>query len=173
MNRLLNLTLANNRCFGCGHDNPDGLHIHVWRDPDVADRLLGQWEPRSTHTGFPEIAHGGLQFTALDCMAGWAMFTLRAPPNCLPLTVKATVRYARAALGGAPLRLTAEIAREAAGPKDPVAIRTAVLGADGAPLTEAEFEYVAVPADKFVKLVGLTELPEHHRAWVANPDRGR
>ena len=44
--RALNEELLRpNHCFGCGPDNPDGLHIHIHRDGDRTDRLVGTFHP--------------------------------------------------------------------------------------------------------------------------------
>jgi len=97
--------LKGNTCFGCGPDNPDGLRIRIFRDPDNANRLVGTYRPRATQTGFPEIVHGGLQFTALDCMAGWTVLILRQPGKMMPLTKSATTRFLKPACVGGELAL--------------------------------------------------------------------
>src|SRR5688500_18177191 len=114
--------LQGNTCFGCGPANPDGLHIRIFRDCDNPNRLVGRFTPRPTAGGFPHIVHGGLQFTVLDCMAGWVMLVLRSPGRSMPLTVSATTRFQRAARLGEEFSLSAEVVREAAGPKEPLLI---------------------------------------------------
>lgn len=89
-----------NACFGCGPNNPEGLRIEIHRDYGRTDRLLGFYRPRETASGFPGIAHGGVQFTALDCMAGWAVFVLRNPEREMPLTTAATIRFRRPRASG-------------------------------------------------------------------------
>src|SRR5262245_53816688 len=106
--------LKGNTCFGCAPDNPDGLRIRIFRVEGHTDRLAGTYFPRETAGGFPQIVHGGLQFTALDCMAGWTVFLLRSPGKMIPLTKSASTRFLRPARLGAELALSAEIAREAA-----------------------------------------------------------
>lgn len=58
-------------CFGCGADNPQGLHIVYDYRPDgtVASSMsLGdQW------SGEPGIVHGGIQATVLDEVMGRAV----------------------------------------------------------------------------------------------------
>src|SRR5262245_28610116 len=112
--------LQGNTCFGCGPANPDGLHIRVYRDGDSQNRLVGRFSPRPTSTGSPHFVRGGLQFTALDCMAAWLMLVLRSPGRSVPLTVSANMRFQRAAKLGEELSLSAEVMREAAGPKEPL-----------------------------------------------------
>ena len=121
--------LRGSNCFGCGLENPDGLRIRIYRDGGRTDRLIGIYQPRETAGGFPQIVHGGLQFTALDCMAGWTMLVLRNPGKMMPLTKSAATRYhrpAQLAPDGGELRLSAEVAREAATPRDPILIHTEI-----------------------------------------------
>ena len=150
-------------CFGCGLANPDGLHLRVYRDGARTDRLVGRWTPRPTHGGFPSIVHGGLQFTVLDCMAAWIVLVLRNPGARMPLTKSASMRYLRPARIGGELHLASEVTKEAATDRDPLVLRCELRDAAGELLSEGEFEYVALPADRFVKAVGLDELPEAYR----------
>lgn len=155
--------LRGNTCFGCGLENPEGLRIHIYRDGEKANRLVGTFRPRSTSTGFPNIVHGGAQFTALDCMAGWVMFILRNPGRAVPLTTSATMRFKKAAVLGEELKLSAEVMREALTPRDPVAIRAEIRSSAGELLSEADFEYVMMPEEKFRKLVNISALPDGYR----------
>ena len=149
-------------CFGCGWDNDDGLRIAIRRDGDAADRLVGTYAPRPVHAGFPAIVHGGLQFTALDCMAGWCVFALRAQPGFMPLTKSASMRFHRPVRVGAEVALQAVIVREAATPRDPIVVETAIL-VDGARCSEATFEYVTLPEDRFQQAVGVDVMPDAYR----------
>jgi hypothetical protein len=56
--------LPGNTCFGCGLDNPEGMRIRIYRDGDSDTALTGTFDPRVTMGGFPQVVHGGLQFTA-------------------------------------------------------------------------------------------------------------
>jgi acyl-coenzyme A thioesterase PaaI-like protein len=166
MSQPLNASLDDNQCFGCGLANADGLRVHIYRDGESQRRLVGTWEPRPLQIGFPEIVHGGLQFTALDCMAGWVTWALRAPPGSLPLTVQATMKYLLPATVGNIFSLAAEVVREPQGPRDPIGIRATLSDRQGRLLSEADFDYTTLPADKFLKVVGLAELPLHYRRWL-------
>ncbi len=155
--------LKGNTCFGCGPENPDGLRIRIFRDPGNASRLVGTYRPRETQIGFPQIVHGGLQFTALDCMAGWAVFILRQPGRMMPLTKSATTRFLKPACLGAEVGLSAEVMREAASPREPLLIRGAIRDAAGVVLTEIDFEYILLPQERFMKMVGLDAMPDSYR----------
>jgi acyl-coenzyme A thioesterase PaaI-like protein len=155
--------LKGNTCFGCGPDNPDGLKIAIYRDGARTDRLIGIYRPRDMAGGFPQIVHGGLQFTALDCMAGWVVFILRSPGKAIPLTKTASTRFHRPARLGAELALSAEVVREASSPRDPFLIHTEIRDGAGALLTEIDFEYVVLPEERFMKAVGIEVMPDSYR----------
>jgi acyl-coenzyme A thioesterase PaaI-like protein len=156
--------LPGNMCFGCGLENPEGLHIRVYRDGDREDALIGNFEPRPTMGGFPFIVHGGLQFTALDCMAAWCCLVLLAKgAKVVPLTRSASMRYARPARIGASFSLRAQIVKQPASPKDPVIIRTALLEDEATTLSEADFDYVLMPQERFKPTLGIDVMPDPYR----------
>jgi acyl-coenzyme A thioesterase PaaI-like protein len=147
--------LAGNTCFGCGLDNPEGLHIKIFRESD--DALSGTFTPRDTQAGFPHIVHGGVQFTALDCMAGWCCLILRAQgQKAVPLTKSASMRYLRPVRIGASYLLRADIV-------EGLKIKTAILDQERHVLSEAEFDYMLMPQERFKKAVGIDEMPEGYR----------
>ena len=155
--------LKGNNCFGCGPDNPDGLRIRIFRDPGNASRLVGSYRPRATQTGFPQIVHGGLQFTALDCMAAWTVLILRNPGRMMPITKSAATRYLAPATLGTELVLSSEVIRETASPREPLLIRGAIRDAAGVVLTEIDFEYLLLPQERFLKATGLEAMPDSYR----------
>jgi acyl-coenzyme A thioesterase PaaI-like protein len=155
--------LKGNTCFGCGPDNPEGLRIRIFRDGARTDRLVGVYRPRETAGGFPHIVHGGLQFTALDCMAGWTVFILRSPGKMIPLTKSASTRFHRPARLGTELSLSAEVARDAPSLREPLLIHTEIRDATGMLLTEIDFEYVMLPQERFMKAVAIDVMPDSYR----------
>jgi acyl-coenzyme A thioesterase PaaI-like protein len=155
--------LPGNTCFGCGPSNEHGLRIRVLRDGDHTDRLVGTYRPREIHVGFTPIVHGGAQFAALDCMAAWCVFVLRGQTKMIPLTKTATMKYSRPATIAEELSLAARITREPATPRDVFLIESDLRNARGEVLSEASFEYVLLPPDRFRKAVGLDEMPDAYR----------
>ena len=51
-------------CFGCGENNPAGLHIHSYWDNDQA---ICHWQPQDIHQGWAGITCGGIIATLIDC----------------------------------------------------------------------------------------------------------
>lgn len=159
MEPINDLYLPGNMCFGCGLANPDGLQVKLFRDPVHQDRIIGSFTPRESLAGFPSIVHGGIQFTALDCVAGWATLVLRAPEGHMPLTTKASMSFRKPVMVGREITLAGEITGETV--NGGWTIATSISDETGQ-LSTAEFEYVAVPVDKFHAITGTTDLPH---AW--------
>ncbi len=168
--RALNEELLRpNHCFGCGPDNPDGLRIRIYRDGDRTDRLVGTFEPQASRIGFPGIVHGGAQFTVLDCMAAWILLELRKRSGAIPLTKIASMRFHRPATVGDTFQLSAEVSREPQTPKEATLIHTELRDSAGELASEADYEYVVMPEEKFLKIVGLDALPDAYQRHFGLP----
>lgn len=66
---LQDLFLRGNRCFGCGPDNADGLHLKSYED---GDELVAEWTPEERFQGPPGVVNGGLMAVPMDCHGTWA-----------------------------------------------------------------------------------------------------
>lgn len=62
-------------CFGCGGQNPHGLKLRFFANPDGA--VWTYWTPNRENEGFTGIAHGGIITTVLDEVMGWATYYQR------------------------------------------------------------------------------------------------
>lgn len=51
-------------CYGCGINNPHGLHIKTRWDGEIGHSLF---IPRDEHTAFPGVVYGGLIASLIDC----------------------------------------------------------------------------------------------------------
>jgi acyl-coenzyme A thioesterase PaaI-like protein len=51
-------------CFGCGRNNPHGLHIQTFWDGHEG---VFRFRPRPHHTAFPGVTYGGLIASLIDC----------------------------------------------------------------------------------------------------------
>ena len=57
--------MHDNFCWGCGADNPDGLHLKSAWEEDVA---VARWTPSTAHAAGPRhVLNGGIIATVLDC----------------------------------------------------------------------------------------------------------
>lgn len=58
-------------CFGCGADNPWGLHLIFFAEPDGA--VYSHWTPQLNHQGYDRMVHGGIISTVFDEVMAWAV----------------------------------------------------------------------------------------------------
>jgi acyl-coenzyme A thioesterase PaaI-like protein len=79
-------------CFGCGPDNPIGLHIDGF-ERDGATVRAG-FVPRGHYRGFADILHGGIVATALDEILAWTAILVA---NTMVVTAKLDIRYRKPA----------------------------------------------------------------------------
>ena len=99
-------------CFGCGHANPDGLHLRSYVVGDLVVADFTPWPEHDNGTGF---VNGGIIATLLDChgaavvMSQAAEHGWEAPPGALLPFVTAgfDVRFRRPTPLGPSVRLTA------------------------------------------------------------------
>lgn len=57
-------------CFGCGADNPWGLHLIFFAEPDGS--VHSHWTPQVNHQGYDGMVHGGIISTVFDEVMAWA-----------------------------------------------------------------------------------------------------
>ena len=166
MSGMLNRELLpDNTCFGCGHDNHAGLRIHVVGDPGKDRELHGRLTPTSDHVGFPGITHGGVIYTALDCLSTWVATLLGPNRHAGWLLRSASTVYHRPALEAQPLELTGSI-KEQGGSWDPMIVRCEARRTDGTLCVEAEFKVVPLPLEKLVKVAELERIPDNWRVFL-------
>lgn len=67
--RMTAIRSAYAHCFGCGPDNPIGLHIDGFEHE--GDTVRARFRPRHDYRGFHDILHGGIVATALDEILAW------------------------------------------------------------------------------------------------------
>jgi acyl-coenzyme A thioesterase PaaI-like protein len=58
-------------CFGCGKDNPDGLHVERDYEPDGT--AVTRVTVDEKYAGEKGVVHGGIQATLLDEVLGFAV----------------------------------------------------------------------------------------------------
>lgn len=89
------------RCFVCGVENPVGLRLAFYQEPDgevTCDVTLPD-----RYQGYPGVAHGGILASMLDEIAGRA--AMQGDETRFMMTAKLEVRYRRPVPIGQPLRL--------------------------------------------------------------------
>ena len=93
-----------NHCFGCGSENPEGLHLTFTVDANDPENLTATATVNLTrlHEGPPGYIHGGIIATLMD----EAMSKLNRPLNVLAMTRHMEVDYLRPCPLGVELTLT-------------------------------------------------------------------
>ena len=94
-------------CFVCGVENPVGLHLTFYEQPDgevTCDVTLPE-----RYQGYPGIVHGGIVASMLDEIAGRA--AMQGNPERFMMTAKLQVRYRKPVPIGQPLRLVGWLSR--------------------------------------------------------------
>ncbi len=100
-------------CFGCGPDNPHGLHIRTHWDGKTG---TFRFTPQDYHTAFPGVVYGGLIASLFDChciataIAAAYAAEGRAPgtaPAIMFVTANLNVTYVRPTPMNRELTLTA------------------------------------------------------------------
>ena len=67
----LNTAKNLNMCYGCGPENPIGLHLHFTWDGQTAQ---AEFTPDENHQGWPGILHGGVMSSLLDEAMGYVTY---------------------------------------------------------------------------------------------------
>jgi len=171
MDHLLNVELLDhNECFGCGHENPRGLHIQVHRSDPQSSQLRGAFYPDDSVCGFPGITHGGALFTAMDCMASWTARMMRSE-NAIWILRSADISFQQPALSGNAVELRAELT-EQGGNWEAVTVRVQAVDTEGTLLTEATFKEVPITTERFLAITGAETLPENWRRFINTEEGG-
>ncbi len=88
-------------CFVCGRENPRGLKLKFYEDPE--DRVVrAEFVVPETYQGYPGVVHGGIVAAILDEVAGRAVM-LHKDHQTFMVTLRLTVRYRRPTPVGVPL----------------------------------------------------------------------
>jgi acyl-coenzyme A thioesterase PaaI-like protein len=96
----------NQRCFVCGKDNPDGLHLEF--EPEGATGVRTTFVIPDRFQGFAGVAHGGILTTILDeCMVNTVWLR-----GSTAVTARLEVRLRRPVSVGERVTFRAEVVRE-------------------------------------------------------------
>src|SRR5579871_7029789 len=93
-------SLPTNQCFGCGPDNPDGMHLKFVYD-EPARRVRCKFRLSHRYWGPPKHAHGGIIATILD----EAMGKVNKIRQVIALTKDIEIQYLKPVPLGKPLRV--------------------------------------------------------------------
>ncbi|MFE9097054.1 PaaI family thioesterase [Streptomyces sp. NPDC007264] len=150
------------QCFGCGGEQPHGLHLAARAGEGVS--LTAEFTVQSAHQGAPGLAHGGLLATALDETLGSLNWLLRT----IAVTGRLETDFVRPVPVDTVLHLEAEVTAVSGrkiysratgrigGPEGPVAVRAQAL-------------FIEVKVDHFID----HGRPQEIEAVMDDPDQVR
>ncbi|MFF9128235.1 PaaI family thioesterase [Streptomyces sp. NPDC014889] len=130
-------------CFGCGGEQPHGLHLQARAGEGVA--ITAEFTVQPAHQGAPGLAHGGVLATALDEALGSLNWLLRT----IAVTGRLETDYVRPVPVGTTLHLEAAVTA-VAGRKIYSRATGRVGGPDGPVAVRAEALFIEVKVDHFV-----------------------
>ncbi|GAA1373072.1 PaaI family thioesterase [Streptomyces beijiangensis] len=149
-------------CFGCGDQQPHGLHLQARAGDGV--RVSAEFTVQAAHQGAPGLAHGGILATALDETLGSLNWLLRV----IAVTGRLETDFVRPVPVDTVLHLEAEVTAvhgrkiysravgRIGGPEGPVAVRAKAL-------------FIEVKVEHFTQ----NGRPEEIRAAMDDPDQIR
>jgi acyl-coenzyme A thioesterase PaaI-like protein len=135
---LLRIVRSDHGCFGCGDDNPIGLHLRFAAD---GDSVRASFLPCSDHQGFGNVVHGGIIATILDEAMAWAT----AHAGFWAMTGDMRVRFRRPLTIGESSVVTARVS----GARGRLVTTTSQLmvESDGSPVATATATFVKVDSE--------------------------
>jgi acyl-coenzyme A thioesterase PaaI-like protein len=129
---------SDHACFGCGDDNPIGLHLRFTRDQEgVKASFISVPE----HQGFDDVIHGGIISAVLDEAMAWAA----AYAGFWAVTGEMRVRFRQPLNIGASTTVTARVS----GTRGRLVTTAAELqlDRDSSPIATASATFVKVDSD--------------------------
>lgn len=121
------------QCFGCGGDQPHGLHIGTRAGEGVS--VTASFTVRPAHQGAPGLAHGGVLASALDETLGslsWLLCTIAVTGRLetdfvRPVPVDTVVHLRAEVTAVAGRKIYGTATGRVGGPEGPVAVRAGAL----------------------------------------------
>jgi acyl-coenzyme A thioesterase PaaI-like protein len=128
-------------CVVCGVDNPAGLRARFFELDN--GELLGVFQPRHEHQGYPGRLHGGIASTVLDETIGRAINI--SDPNAWGVTVELTLRFRKPVPLDDEARVLGRITRDSSRLFEGTG---EIVLSDGTVAVEASGKYVKMPIDQ-------------------------
>jgi hypothetical protein len=117
---LQDVTAPEGVCYGCGGNNPHGLHIKSrWHEDGV--HLVAEHLPDAQYCGWPDLVYGGLIAMLVDCHSNWTAMAYhyraeQRAPSSLPridcVTGNLGIKFIKPTPMGVPLTLRARVEGE-------------------------------------------------------------
>jgi acyl-coenzyme A thioesterase PaaI-like protein len=132
-------------CFVCGRENPVGLHLTFYEDPNT-NRIVAPVVIPEHCQGYPGIAHGGILSTILDEASGRAIM-IEAEDDPFWVTAKLEIRYRKPTPTETPLEVVGWVVKKR---RRSAQVAGEIRLPDGTVTVEAS-AVVVLPADDTLK----------------------
>ncbi|MEU3997973.1 PaaI family thioesterase [Streptomyces fungicidicus] len=150
------------QCFGCGGEQPHGLHLEARAGEGVS--ITAEFTVQAAHQGAPGLAHGGVLATALDEALGSLNWLLRT----IAVTGRLETDFVRPVPVGTVLHLEAEVTAVAG--RKIYCTATGRIGGPGGPVAvRADALFIEVKVDHFIDHGREEEI----QAAMSDPDQVR
>lgn len=93
-------------CFGCGKNNPFGLHLHFYQLDEEA--IWAPFTPLREHEGYAGVIHGGIVTTVLDEVMAWSL----SRRNIWAVTARMSVSFKNPVEVGMPTRAIGRVVND-------------------------------------------------------------
>jgi acyl-coenzyme A thioesterase PaaI-like protein len=140
--------MVGNFCWGCGAENPAGLHLKSYWDGQVA---VAQWTPSEDYAAGPQhFVNGGIIATLLDCHGVCTAIahayqreerSVGTEPDLWYATVSMSVEYLRPVAINSAIELSAHVTAH----EDRLATVDCVLSSDEKDRARASVRAIRVP----------------------------
>ena len=135
----MEIKLPNSKnCFACGMENPIGLKLTMYGDPETGQVMCDYTIPK-IYEGYPGIAHGGIVAALLDEVISRVYMV--ADHNRFMYTAKLTSRFRKHVPVEQPLHMTGAFIKDRGRTAEAEA---KVFGPDGELLAEGEALLIAL-----------------------------
>jgi len=135
-------TVNLNNCFGCGKDNPIGLHL---KNSYIGDKSHIEFEVKPQYCGHPGLMHGGVTGILFDEV----MFHAIARLGIEAVTLSMNIEYINPALEGHILICEGEVEKQDGRKIDVVAVINDAES--GKLIAKARGKFLEVDLDKVLK----------------------
>jgi acyl-coenzyme A thioesterase PaaI-like protein len=142
--RVVSAQSISRMCLVCGTENEAGLHARFYNLE--GDEVLGVFEAREIHQGYPERLHGGIASTMLDETIGRALNI--TDPDAFGVTVELTVRFRKPVPLDGPIRVLGRITRDSSRLFEGTG---EIVLDDGSVAVEASGKYMKMPIDRIAE----------------------
>lgn len=99
--------LDDHNCFGCGAQNPVGLHLNFFRLPND-EGAWASWMPMKDYEGYNGMIHGGIICTLLDEIMAWSLYAR----STWAVTARMQTAFRAPVVLGEPVRLVGKVTRD-------------------------------------------------------------